>query len=402
MHPSTLNRRKLWSMSCETLFQNVVASVPVETLVKLCRRRQMSLPPEHHGRAAIYHEAHEHCHHDSPFSRHLQRYLNRKHSAAIAQAAQLQPDDLRDAVEALLAASRLTTLPETLPGLLWAVSSDSRESVRPIEKRLIDGLHWQSHCLLLAQFQGDVRVVGPEDAPSSAEQEALQQALEQRDAEQCALRQELQRYKRAENQSAKDNAQLQRQIGALQRRYEALQQQRQSPSSASTSPRDLKKLHYEIDKLTAAARDKDAEIQRLSAMLASDEAAAADEDSAGEPLGEPLRELPETAWPDIDLDGKVVVLIGGLAKASMHYEQAIGDLGGNCVRHEGGAHQGHKKLARMVRRADVVFCLVDCVSHGAAAAAKKLCRASEKPCYFLRSSGVSRIRDTLREVAQQG
>ena len=399
MHPSTLNRRKLWSMSCETLFQNVAASVPVATLVKFCRRRQIPLPPEHHGRAALYHEVHEHCHHDSPFSRHLQRYLNRKHSAAIAQAAQLQPDALRDTVEALLAASRLTTLPETLPGLLWAVSSDPRDSVRPLEKRLIDGLHWQSHCLLLAQFQGDVRVVGPEETPSATEKDALQQALEQRHAEQCALQQELQRYKRSEGQFARDNAQLQSQLGALQRRCEALQQQRQSSSSASTSPRDLKKLHYEIDKLTAAVRDKDAEIQRLAAMLASDAVA---EDGTGEPLGEPLLELPEAAWPTIDLDGKIVVLIGGLTKASMHYEQAICDLGGNCLRHEGGAHQGHKKLARMVRRAHVVFCLVDCVSHGAAAAAKKLCRATDKPCYFLRSSGVSRIRETLREVAQHG
>ena len=61
--------------------------------------------------------------------------------------------------------------------------------------------------------------------------------------------------------------------------------------------------------------------------------------------------------------------------------------------------KGNKRLARVIRQGDVVFCLIDCVSHGTATSAKKLCRSFDKPCYFLRSSGVSYIREKLREVA---
>ena len=46
----------------------------------------------------------------------------------------------------------------------------------------------------------------------------------------------------------------------------------------------------------------------------------------------------------------------------------------------------------------MVFCPVDCVSHGTASAAKKLCRSLDKPCHFLRSSGISHLRQKLREV----
>jgi hypothetical protein len=41
MPSSTLNRRKLWTMSCETLFQNVSASLTPELIIKLCRKHQI-------------------------------------------------------------------------------------------------------------------------------------------------------------------------------------------------------------------------------------------------------------------------------------------------------------------------------------------------------------------------
>ncbi len=114
-------------------------------------------------------------------------------------------------VEALLTDSQ-TALPDTLPGVLWAISSDPREAVRPIEKTLIDALHWLSHCLLLAQFQGNIRILGPEAQRSEAEQEALHQEMEHLKAERCTLRQEMQQHKHMASRLTKDNAQQQRQI----------------------------------------------------------------------------------------------------------------------------------------------------------------------------------------------
>ena len=400
MHSSALNRRKLWAMSCETLFQNVAASVPPEMLVKLCRRYQLPVPDANRGQVALFQAVHEYCHLDSPFSRQLQRYLTRKHAALTAQLALLQPDALRDTVETLLKDFQ-TTLPDSLPGILWAVSSDPRESVRPVEKLLIDELHWLSHCLLLAQLQGQIEIVGPEEKMSRPDRAILCQEVEQLKAERATLRHDLQQQKTLENRLTRENTQLQRKLDALVLRCETLEQQRQTLPAAATSqgvtPRDLKKLQYERSKLTDTLREKEDEIQRLKAIVSSYEATAAD--AIVEAAEEQLMALPETEWPDIDLSGKTVALIGGLTKASMHYEQAIHELGGSCVRHEGNAHQGDKKLAKVIRRADVVFCPVDCVSHGTATSAKKLCRTLDKPCYFLRSSGVSHIREKLRELS---
>jgi len=69
------------------------------------------------------------------------------------------------------------------------------------------------------------------------------------------------------------------------------------------------------------------------------------------------------------------------------------------VQHDGNVNQGYKKWAKIIQQADVVLYPVDCVRHGAAHSAKKPCRALDKPCYFLRSSGISQIREKLRQVA---
>ena len=191
MHSSALYRRKLWTMSCEALFQNFAASLTPEMIVKLCRKHQIPLPGDNHGNMALFQVAHKHCHRDSPFSRQLQRYLNRKHIMLIKQLALLQPEALHSTVESLLTDCR-TVLPNTLPGILWAICSDPREAIRPIEKSLIDALYLLSHCLLLAQFQGNAHIVRPEDNMLHTQLETLQKALEQLEVERYALRNEVQ------------------------------------------------------------------------------------------------------------------------------------------------------------------------------------------------------------------
>lgn len=312
MHSSALNRRKLWAMSCETLFQNAAASVAPEMLIKLYRRYQIPIPETDRDKVALYQVAHEYCHHDTPFSRQLQRYLNRKHAASIAQFAIAQPEDLRVTVEALMMDSQ-TALPDNLPGVLWAISSDPRKAVRPIEKILIDALHWLSHCLLLSQFQGHVRLLGPEEQSSAGERQALQQEIEHLKAERCTLRQEMQQHKKTASRLTKDNAQLQRQLEAVKQRCELLEEQRQNDSAAAlpqgVTQRDLKKLQYEVGRLTKSLHEKENETQRLTALVSSYESMTTE--TTGESADARLSARPQSAWPNIDLSGKIVALIGG-------------------------------------------------------------------------------------------
>lgn len=398
MTTSALSRRKLWTMSCEALFQNFAASLSPDFIVKLCRRFQYPVPDASHSNLALYHLAHEHCHRDSPFSRQVQRYLNRRYEAPISQLAQLSPSDVRARVASVLAQQQAPSS-SALPGVMWAVCSDPRQELRPIEKFFIEELHLRSHWVLLAQFRGE-NPSEPDAAGVDAEREALEQTLKQLETQRDDLRQDVQNLQRANIRVKQRNTRLQGELDDVKQHCAALEQQcrRQAAQAAQgVTLREAKKLQYEVGRLSDALREKEAEALRLAALVASHEPRSP-LDGAAVDVDLPPSEPSPTECPVFDLNGKRVALIGGLTKAAGHYEQTISDLGGLCMRYEGSANQGHKKLARIIRQADVVFCPVDCVSHGTASAAKKLCRSLDKPCHFLRSSGISHVREKLREV----
>ena len=393
MTSSALNRRKLWTLSCEALFQNFAASLTPDFIVKLCRRFQYPVPDASHSDLALYHLAHEHCHRDSPFARQVQRYLNRRYEAPISQLAQLSPSDVRARVASILAQQQAPSS-SALPGMMWAVCSDSRQELRPIEKFFIEELHLRSHWLLLAQFRGET----PSETDADAEREALEQTLKRLETERDDLRQDIHTLQLTNTRMKQDNTRLQGDLDSMRQHCAVLEEQRRSQAAQAAQGvtlREVRKLQYEVGRLSDALREKEAEGARLAALVASYEPAPPPDDY---PADEAITGGPPPECPVFDLRGKRVALIGGLTKASGHYEQTISDLGGLCMRYEGSANQGHKKLARIIRQADVVFCPVDCVSHGTASAAKKLCRSLDKPCHFLRSSGISHVREKLREV----
>ena len=396
MPASALNRRKLWSMSCEALFQNFAASLTPDFIVKLCRRHRYPVPDAGHTDVAFYHLAHEHCHRDSPLSRQVQRYLNRRHEGLVAQLAQLAPPAVRAKAAEVLAAGQ-SAAANLLPGMLWALCSDPRPEIRAIEKAFIEELHLRSHGMLLAHFRGELRLAGDGDpAAAGAGHEALQQELKRLETDRHDLQRGLHKLERANSRVTADNARLRDNLGAIRQRFAELEKQRLSQAMQGVKAREVRKLQYEIARLNETLRERDAEVARLGAAAAA---------AGGAPYS---REVPRDEddclapvlddCPVFDLRGKRVALIGGLTKASGHYEQTISELGGRCVRYEDSASQGHRKLASVIRQADVVFCPVDCVSHGTASAAKKLCRSLDKPCHFLRSSGISHVREKLREV----
>src|SRR6266568_3328187 len=89
-------------------------------------------------------------------------------------------------------------------------------------------------------------------------------------------------------------------------------------------------------------------------------------------------------------------LVDGLDKAASHYAHLIQEMGGDWRRDNG--KEGDKKLAAVIKQAYIVLCPVDCNSHGAVASTKKLCRAMQKSCYFLRRSSISHLRAKLLDV----
>jgi hypothetical protein len=275
--------------------------------------------------------------------------------------------------------------------------------MRPVEQWLVDELHLLSHGLLLAHFRGDSQRAPGDQAGAQAQLAALQAEVDQLRASCQAFRASLQELQQQKAHLAQDKADLCYRLEALTAQHAALQQQLAAmpspPIQPSDSGRALRKLHYQVAKLTAGMAERDAELQRLRTLVRS-YTALLDASAAGDPEPErPPGGL--STLPTQMLQGKKVALIGGLDGATPHYERVIQELGGCCLRHDGEPGQGRKRLAEVIKQADVVFCPVDCNSHSAATTTKKLCRALRKPCYFLRSSGVSHLREKLLEITGQ-
>ncbi len=102
--------------------------------------------------------------------------------------------------------------------------------------------------------------------------------------------------------------------------------------------------------------------------------------------------------PGPGLCGRTVLYVGGLHKMVPHYRQLVEKYGGVFVHHDGGREVSMAVLPRMLGRADVVLCPIDCVSHNACLNMKKICKRHQKPFVMMRSSGLSSLAKGLTDV----
>jgi hypothetical protein len=99
------------------------------------------------------------------------------------------------------------------------------------------------------------------------------------------------------------------------------------------------------------------------------------------------------------LDGVTILYVGGRPQQHAHLRQLSAQEGADIVFHDGGIEERHGLLAGLVSRCDVVVFPVDCVSHEAVTAVKRLCRNAAKPFVPLRSGGISSFLAALDRVA---
>jgi len=71
------------------------------------------------------------------------------------------------------------------------------------------------------------------------------------------------------------------------------------------------------------------------------------------------------------------------------------------LHHDGGIEENVTRLDELVPQVDVVFCPVDCVSHGANLRARALCRRHAKPFVPLKSASASCFRRGIQQLVPQ-
>ncbi|RAI20485.1 hypothetical protein CH337_09660 [Rhodoblastus acidophilus] len=89
------------------------------------------------------------------------------------------------------------------------------------------------------------------------------------------------------------------------------------------------------------------------------------------------------------LCGRCLLYVGGRPQTVCKLRQLIAGRNGQLLHHDGGLENSPARLGELVRQADAVFFPVDCVSHGAAEAVKKICQSEGKPMRPLRSASAT-------------
>ena len=96
-----------------------------------------------------------------------------------------------------------------------------------------------------------------------------------------------------------------------------------------------------------------------------------------------------------ELRGLRVAYIGGVESLKLCYKEIAESFGCLFCYHGGHCMRGKKEIEVIVEKNDVIFCPVDINSHNACRMVKEACKMRNKPCYFLRSSGLSALKKVL-------
>ncbi len=170
---------------------------------------------------------------------------------------------------------------------------------------------------------------------------------------------------------------------------------------AERTERELASTRRRVSVERARARLAEAELERLRALFDRRAAgrAAAGTAAAGADAGPDANGGPD-ALPT-DLAGQAILYVGGRLGVLPHIRATVEARNGQLLHHDGGMEQAARCLERLVERADVVVCPIDCVSHDACLRVKGLCRRLHKPFVPLRSTGASSFTRALGSLGRR-
>ena len=274
-----------------------------------------------------------------------------------------------------------------LPALVWFAVRNQHEDINRIEAGVYAVTHMYGHRAL--RFHAALRRALPDSRPeyvmkelndAMGSNEKLQTKCKRLEWKREQLKSEIESIK--ENRS-RINTVMEEQK-QLNRRL-ASDLERLGGENALGQIEDMKKeidlLTEEVKTLTSELLERDRRCDVTSSELVQID---------------PVSELgTEDRGMSIDLNGMRVAYVGGVESLTPHYREVIESFGGTFCYHCGRCIQGRKEIENLVDRTDLIFCPVDINSHDACRYVKKACKTRNKPCHFLRSSGLSML---IREL----
>lgn len=307
----------------------------------------------------------------------LQKALDRRHEREVERFGQART---QGAVRALWKASLERG---EIPGAYWAAITHPATDW-PLVQEIFGEVHMLSH-LVGQSNRADIRRLRQLEA-DLADREDRVATLERRVVDLMSQRDDLSERNRT--------IEAEKQVSRIGETH-----------SAQSQPDDRRELMVRLDRERAHAESLEVKLailteaaSRLSADLASETAqrkAAELELLAAEAMlaqGEGPAgldcEMP-SASAKCDLIGRTLLYVGGRPRQVAQLRRFVDDRGGTLLSHDGGIEENLSLLPGLVSRSERVFFPIECISHEATNAVKRLCEAGGTPFQPVRSASLA-------------
>jgi hypothetical protein len=342
----------------------------------------------------IYHDLHEACHCCQPLVKAISKELDGRFGQVLKKVSSSEVSEIRN-----------LEMPLPLP-VLWGTLNDSREDVRLEGRRRLHDLLLQA--FRLTQTAREPRVDEVVAARSlSLENRSLKTRISELEDE---LKLACRRLQNAGNVVADfprptsgDKSDTSRLVGRLEREIRklshALEKERERTAwlegelagdrSKSNQSCFMKAAMPEVSDVQASSVPDDCE-RALRGSSGCRSTIVCKGDMLCPDRDECTRECP--------LKDLTVAILGGSEGALPAYRCMVGELGGECLYHNGCLRQGADRLKRIIGQADIVVCITSVNSHAAVQFAKSMCKRSGKRLLVTRESGIHSIREMLQQT----
>jgi Uncharacterized protein conserved in bacteria (DUF2325) len=317
----------------------------------------------------------------------LQKTLDRAHRVAITRYA-----GAKDAA-ALLVFWEESLKQGDIPGAYWAVLTHPA-TTEAVVKRVFGDVHMLSH-LVGAANRADIRrlrELEQENAAFLAKIERQQRQLRDGFAVRDQSIRRLNEMLAHQADERLDQSKLE-QVSDDVETAENLILDLQMRLARETARGD--RLQHRLNEASASSKAADRTLHRLKEELeATQQQLALVETHLEEVVGQSSL----ASGSALNLSGVTLLYVGGRANQIPRLKALVERVGARFLHHDGGVEQNVGLLPSLVSRADHVTFPVDCVSHGAAATIKRLCRQAGRPYLPLRSASLACLLSLLPAI----
>ena len=370
-------RSKLWELN-DTVHCSIIGTCLTTGELRRVMARAVAADVSHLSDHDLHARAVGLCNRHNASSKLLHKALDARHEAVIKRFARLDGEDA--AMQAWAEARRAGDI----PGAYWAVLTHPDVGHAGLRQAFGD-VHMLSH-LVGAANRADIRRLT---------------ALEEENA---ALHAKVGRQQARLHEAVTSRDATIRRLGALAARQVRTAADPGDDDALAAFRHLVADLETRLDRETARRERSEQRVADAAEAAQHWQQRARDAEAARAAMQRELaalerRQATRDAAAPACLPAKRILYVGGRPGCTEQMRAALEAAGGALLCHDGGRHDHPSLLPGLVSQADRVAFPVDCVSHDAALAVKRLCRQLGKPWLPLRSAGLGSFLAALAEPA---